>query len=100
MCQLYTSGSDTYLTADKQLQWKRGEHVQTKAEASNIDEGIRLKIWSVSALQQENQTYWSKIIENIALSFIRENKICRHSERATRDQGNESRYVRNSRETV
>ena len=43
MCQLYTSGSDTYLTADKQLQWKRGEHVQTKAKPSDVDDCIILE---------------------------------------------------------
>ena len=78
-----------YLSAHEQLQRERRKHVKTKAKPRNINNPITLTITisiHISLIQYSCVTHLREIIQNISLSFVRENNKCRNRQRRASHQ--------------
>ena len=72
----------------EELERESGEHVESEAEASDVDECIILKLYDIRVVRRELKctTYRGEIVKDIALCLVSEDEERRYRERHARDK--------------
>ena len=95
----------TYLSANKELQRQRGEHVQAETEPRYVDEGIILHVYVCQFSNTSDNTiytvtYAAKVVQDVPLRLVREDEVGRDGERGARHKRDERGDMRDFIEPV